>query len=272
MCLSDRPSPWDPRRAFAVLLQRGVFDLRKCHLRLWIRAGGRKGASYIPDQGLLWEAGEEFLNKPFSKPGKEFFVSVVAREDVGWMPGRNLNFPGENTDQPKEISMMAVPKASTVASVRVLWNPLPDPKVCCYISYTIQVLKMDSGYLSRWFQVLNVNLKWLQRQSQGALMTIHMSEAVWGFGGEGWRQMLYWVAQVPVCFMLCRPESVRCEFYTLVQLRWCQRLTQKEGDKNLLLRGGKALVPRKPPTTVSISSAQEQSGQPDPWPRETWEL
>lgn len=26
-------------------------------------------------------------------------------------------------------------------------------------------------------------------------------------------------AQVPVCFMLCRPESVRCEFYILVQLR-----------------------------------------------------
>lgn len=38
-------------------------------------------------------------------PGKEFFVSVVAREDVGWMPGRNTNFPGEDTDQLKEISI-----------------------------------------------------------------------------------------------------------------------------------------------------------------------
>jgi len=54
---------------------------------------------------------------------------VVAREDVGWMPGRNINFPGENTDQLKEISMTAVPKASTVATLQVLWSPLPDPKV-----------------------------------------------------------------------------------------------------------------------------------------------
>lgn len=38
-------------------------------------------------------------------PGKEFFVSVVARDDVGWMPGRNTNFPGEDADQLKEISI-----------------------------------------------------------------------------------------------------------------------------------------------------------------------
>ena len=38
-------------------------------------------------------------------PGKELFVSVVAREDVGWMPGRNINFPGEDTDRLKEIGI-----------------------------------------------------------------------------------------------------------------------------------------------------------------------
>ena len=44
---------------------------------------------------------------------------------------------------------MAVPKASTVATVQVLWSPLPDPKVYCYLADIIQVLKMDSGYLPR---------------------------------------------------------------------------------------------------------------------------
>lgn len=60
-----------------------------------------------------------------------------------------MNFPGENTDQLKEISLMAGPEASTVATIQVLWSPLPDPKVQCYIAYIIQVLKMNSGYLPR---------------------------------------------------------------------------------------------------------------------------
>lgn len=80
-------------------------------------------------------------------------------------------------------------------------------------------------------------------------MTIHMSEAVWGFGGEGWRQMLYWVAQVPVCFMLCRPESVRCEFYILVQLRWCQGLPK--GGPRICAQRRQGPCLSKASTTVS---------------------
>lgn len=68
---------------------------------------GQEGEKNLldPDQDLLQEAREEFSdeNKPFPMPGKEFFVSVVAREVVGWMPGRNIYFPGEDADQLKEI-------------------------------------------------------------------------------------------------------------------------------------------------------------------------
>lgn len=95
---------------------------------------------------------------------------------------------------------MAVPKASTVAIVQVLWSPLPDPKVYCYIAYIIQVLKMDSGYLPRWLQVLCTSTKWLPRQSQGALMTLHMSEGVWGF----------WWGRLKVNAILGGPGSCLC--------------------------------------------------------------
>ena len=75
-----------------------------------------------------------------------------------------------------------------------------------------------------------------------------------GFGGEAEGKCYPGWPRLPS--VLCRPETVSCAFCTLVQLRWCQRLTQKERDKNLWLRGGKAFVPRRPPTSVSISSAQ----------------
>lgn len=87
-----------------------------------------------PDQDLLQEAREEFFdeNKPFPMPGKEFFVSVEAGEVIGWMPGRNIYFPGEGADQLNEISILpenhdGSTEASPAATVQILRSLLPGP-------------------------------------------------------------------------------------------------------------------------------------------------
>lgn len=59
---------------------------------------------------------------------------MVAREYVGWMPGRNKNFPGEDADQLREISVCpesAVAGQAAQPGGQALGAAAPRPRLRC---------------------------------------------------------------------------------------------------------------------------------------------